>query len=159
MSNVTRSITIDAPPSQVWEVLADFANIHKWSPVVSHSVAAGEIACGGGASRTCSIPLMGSVTEHATAWVEGERIEIAVHGAPMIREMTSIWEVSPMGAGTRVTAQVDYRAAWKPLGAVMAATVMRIMISRQLRRSLEGLKAYVPVSQSKRIPSRRELHP
>ena len=112
MSNATRSIAIDAHPSRVWEVLADFANIHKWSPVVSHSATVGEIACGVGSSRTCSIPMMGSITERATGWIEGERIEIAVKGAPMIREMTSVWEVASAGAGTTVTAQVDFRAGW-----------------------------------------------
>jgi hypothetical protein len=86
MSNVTTSITVDAPPSQLWGVLADFANVYKWSPVVSHSATDNDIACGVGSSRTCSIPLMGSITERATAWVEGERIEIAVQGAPIIRE-------------------------------------------------------------------------
>jgi hypothetical protein len=60
----------------------------------------------------------------------------------MMREMTSVWEVSPEGAGTRVTAQIDYRAGFGPFGALMAPTAMRLMMSRQLRRSLEGLGTY-----------------
>ena len=143
MATVHQEITIDAPVEQVWAVLADFGGVSKWNPMVSHSVTTSDDASGVGCVRTCEVSGMGRVTEEATEWVEGESLSVTVEGAPMLRSMSARMAVQPEGSGTRATMDAEFTVKFGPIGAVMAAVMMKPKLASTMREALGGLKHYV----------------
>lgn len=81
---MTRNITVErsvaAPPTSVWEVLADYPNISDWSPGVLNSYAIGDQLDGVGAKRQTELAPDGSMRmrETITEWVTGQRMVIAI---------------------------------------------------------------------------------
>lgn len=65
----------------------------------------------------------------------------------MMKSVHSTWSVEPNGGQTVVTARVDAHASFGPLGALMAATVMKAMMGRNVGQSLRGLKHHVETSE------------
>ncbi len=51
MGVVEEQVVIQRPSDEVWAVLSDFGNIHRWSPVVNHSEATNEVEGGVGCER------------------------------------------------------------------------------------------------------------
>ena len=151
MGVVEEQIVIERPSEEVWNVLADFGHVHRWSPVVTHSEATNEVEGGVGCERSCAVAGFGSITERATGWDEGRSIDVVIEGAPMMHEMAATQTLEPLGPQrehTTVTMRVEYRPGLGPLGAVMGATMMRWVTRRNIRRTLEGLRQYVEAGAS-----------
>ena len=55
MRTISVADTIDAAPSAVWNVLADFPNISDWNGGVTASHATGDATGGVGATRHCDL--------------------------------------------------------------------------------------------------------
>ena len=143
MGVVEEQVVIQRPSDEVWAVLSDFGNIHRWSPVVNHSEATNEVEGGVGCERSCAVGGFGSITERATGWDEDRQIAVVVEGAPMMREMAATQTLEPRGDETAVMMRVEYRSGFGPIGALMGATMMKWVTRRNTRRTLEGLKQYV----------------
>lgn len=60
--------TINAPLSDVWEILSDFNNVYIWAPVVTHSVELNDKNNQVGAGRHCTIKGLGLIEETITQW-------------------------------------------------------------------------------------------
>ena len=90
---------------------------------------------------------MGGVTEQATAWVEGESLSVNVEGAPMMRSMSARMAVRPEGSGTRALVDAEFTAKFGPIGAMMAAVMMKPKLASTMREALGGLKHYVETGQ------------
>ena len=61
MHDFTITRRIDAPPSTVWGVLADFGNIADWSPGVKRSFLTSDGPVDVGTTRHCDFAPMGGV--------------------------------------------------------------------------------------------------
>ncbi len=61
----------------------------------------------------------------------------------MMRRMHSVWRLIPTEGGSTVEGYIEFQPGLTWLGAAMGATIMRAMMSRQLGRSLQGLKQHL----------------
>lgn len=137
---VTRVQRIAAPSSRVWEVIADHERWPEWFPSVSR-VEALDPAEGVGGRRRVHIGSL-SVEEEFLAWDPDARFAFVVtHSSrPGIRSMVEDVRLVPDGdAATTVT----YTQAIEPVGARLAAPIVRRVAARALEGALAGLAGHV----------------
>ena len=78
IANATVTVTANAPKEAVWEVLADFANIAKYTDSVKESSLTSQQPFGVGASRVCKLAPVGTVQERILEAVPGDRLVISI---------------------------------------------------------------------------------
>ena len=158
MPNIEQRISIDAPTDRVWSALGDFGGIDRWSPVINHSASVDGAERGVGAERACELKgLFPNVVERTTQWDEGRGYSFEIKGAPMLREALSSWSIEATGDSTTVTARLEYRTSMGPIGALIGATIMKRMMTANLRESLAGLKHHVETGDliADRVPAKQ----
>jgi carbon monoxide dehydrogenase subunit G len=146
MPRVRREVTIRAPREHVWAILSDLGSVSEWSPNITHSVCAdGE---GLGAVRHCELPgAFGSIDETVTDWVDGQRFEVDIAGARMMRSMhTSMAVEGALSGGSRVVMTTDFTMKFGPLGTLMAAMMGKRLTAKAMGETLGGLKQFAEAS-------------
>ena len=84
MSTVTVSRTVPQPLSEVWQLLADFGSVHRFSPGVETSpINAGKPETGVGAERNCHLYDGNHIQERVTEFLPGERLSLEVFDTSM----------------------------------------------------------------------------
>lgn len=123
MTRLSSSVDIDAPPAQVWEVLADLGGIYKWNPGVKNSYATSEAGRGEGATRHCDLRPAGRLEERAFDWREGEGYKIDVYDSNLPLDHNIVeFTLQPQGEHrTRVTLRSEYQLKFGPVGALLDA--------------------------------------
>ena len=141
MSKLTAQITINASKEKVWEVIADFGNVYKWTPSVVKSYYTTQATAAVGAARHCDIVGGFAVEESITGWEEGSRMDIDVEGAGPTMHVS--WSVSPAGDGAVATLTVEFE--------MDGAEADRIALEERMRyimdQSLAGLKYHVETGE------------
>tara|TARA_R110002073_G_scaffold225022_13_gene385644 strand:- start:35220 stop:35681 length:462 start_codon:yes stop_codon:yes gene_type:complete len=66
------SIEIQKPSEQVWEVIADFNNMHTWAPSIEKTESISPVKRGVGAVRRNTATGFGAIDQTVTEWTEGE---------------------------------------------------------------------------------------
>ena len=143
MNKVHAEIVIDAPVQKVWEVLADFGGVSRWSPSVTNSYSTSKDNSGPQASRHCDIVGFGAIEEHITEWNEGRSLTYAGTGVGPISSAYHTWSVKPEGDKTLVYVDLRYGLRFGPLGALMNALLIRRKVEQVLVNGLEGLMHHV----------------
>jgi hypothetical protein len=121
-----QALTIDAPHEPVWAVLADIGSVSEWNPVVTHSADTSAYVSPAdlGSGRHCELPgNMGAIDEVVTDWDKLKAMEFDIRRAKIMREMRGRFELADVLGGTHVEMTSDFRMAFGPLGALMAATM------------------------------------
>ncbi|MDJ0768986.1 MAG: SRPBCC family protein [Ilumatobacter sp.] len=142
MTTVERAAHLDAPPAEVWGVLADFAAISSWAPNVDHSCLLTHQADGVGAVRRIQSGRI-TLVETVTVWEHERAIGYTIDGLPpRIRSVINTWRLSPSGSGTavRLTSEVD--AGPRPPQQLLARAVGR-RLARASDQMLTGLAVRV----------------
>jgi carbon monoxide dehydrogenase subunit G len=133
---VVEQIRIARPREVVWDVLADFGNLSRWARNVDHSSLVTTQHRGVGAARRIQ---MGRVVliERVVEWETGASLAYAVEGLPIVRGVVNGWTLETAGGTTKVslTSRIDSNP-------VVGWVVGRVL-SRDLRKLLDGLKSYV----------------
>lgn len=99
------SVTIQAPPEVVWELVGDPANYPRWSPMTVRTLVRGRPVAPG--STMVNLNRLGwrvwPTRAQVTSFEEGHRIAFRV------KENRSTWSytVTPEAAGTRLTIRRD----------------------------------------------------
>ena len=119
MIHVSRTTTVDADLTAVWDTLADFGAISRWAPNVDHScllvhmpASADETSDLTGVTRRIQTGRT-VLVERLTAWSPPARLAYRIEGLPpVLRSVTNEWELAPVtGARGRtnvtVTSHVD----------------------------------------------------
>ncbi|MEW9533728.1 SRPBCC family protein [Microbispora sp. NPDC049125] len=118
---MTRTIdtttVIDAPPGQVWEVIADFARYPEWNPFVreiSGPLVPGErltvrIASPGGKSMTFQPRLLTAEPGRALRWK-------GTLALPRLFDGVHEFLIGPEGAGTRLVHRETFSGLLVPFG-------------------------------------------
>lgn len=158
MPVVSHEVTIDAPRAAVWDTLADIGSVSEWNPIVDHSAdTSNSIATGIGAARHCELPgSMGAIDEVVTAWDELDSMAFDVRGARMMRAMHARFDLADAGTATRVSMISEFTMSFGPLGALMAATMGKRMLARNMEQTLAGLKAHVEAQRAAGATSTEE---
>ena len=150
MTKFSYQIEIDAAPEHVWGILADFGNVYKFSPGVTHSHSTSEAENGLGATRHCALAPAGSIEERIVGWEEGSRMDIEIYegkGAPPFKKaVASIW-LEPQGNGTVAFAKIDYEMKYGPVGAAMNALMVKNFLHKGFQGLLSGLKHYAETGE------------
>lgn len=118
MPTIERTVTVEKPPSLVWDYLSDFTRTEEWDPpTVSTTRTAGDGGVGTVYHNVTKV--LGNETEldyHVTDYVEGERLELRASTSSM--DLHDTLTVEPRGTGT----VVHYRAEFTPSGAAKLAS-------------------------------------
>lgn len=150
MSVIVRSIQLDASPARAWEALADFGGIARWNPNVSESRSTSAANGGVGATRHCDVK-GGSIEERILDWQDGRSLVLEIYeakGSPSaIKRAVATFTVDPAGRGSLVTATLDFKLKFGPLGAVMSALVARRQFARSFEQLLAGLQEHLATGE------------
>ena len=151
MTTETRSVYVDAPRHQVWDVLADFGNIYKFNPNLTGSYSTSDANSGVGATRHCDLTFSGaSIEEEIIAWNEGESYQIEIVDGtrtPPFKSVVATLAVADEGVGTRVTMTMEYSLKFGPIGRAMDALGIRKQYAKAVTLILAGLKHYVETGE------------
>ena len=154
---VSAEVAIAASSQAVWDVLADFGTIERWSPVVLESRLTSDRTEGVGCSRHCELFPRGSVEEVVSVWEPGRHVGIAVEPVPggPIEAQRSDFRVELAEAGSRVTMTIAFEltpAAAARLDAIEAA------LRQAAEATTAGLKHHVETGQDvgTKVPGRAQ---
>ena len=145
MTTLYYEIKIDAPPQEVWDILADFGGIYKYNPSVSQSYSTSPANSGLGATRHCDLRPTGTVEERIIAWNEGHDYKVDIFegkGVPPFRSSIAHLVVEPDRRGTKASMRLDYSLKYGVLGKLMDKLVVKSQFSKAIPGILAGLKHY-----------------
>ncbi|MFC1975698.1 SRPBCC family protein [Chloroflexota bacterium] len=154
MTTLTREVRIKAPKEKVWEMLADFGNIHLFSPGVPQSYLTSDQQRGVGTTRHCDLaggPIQNaSVEERIIAWNEGESMQIEIYegtGTPPFKKAVATISVREDNGGTLVTGTLAYSLRLGPVGYLMDKLMVASQFGKAWTGVLAGLKHYAETDQ------------
>lgn len=144
MSTIRDAVVVDAPPEEVWRVIADPRNLPRWNRQIRAVRGAPDGELEAGDSYRIDLGLLGVSAEVRAVVRELERpsfSEVALTG-PI--EGTVRTHVRPIGVSrSRLEHEVEYRFPGGPLGRVAARAVRLMGASLILRRGLRAQKEMV----------------
>lgn len=143
---------VAAPPAAVWAVLADFANVHRWSRAVRHSELVSAQPRGVGCARACHIPGFGRIRETVVDWQEGTGLSYEATPLGPLGPSRNRWQVAPGPSGAVVLVELSYRVRFGLVGRLLHRLVMRRKLARLLREVLGQLAGHVTGPSGARWP-------
>ena len=139
MSKIQVVKRVQAVPSHVWNILADYGAVSNFHPFVQRSYTQSAAERGVGAVRKCEFYDGNHVVEKVTSWQEGRAmtIEIVEGTMPLSRAEAKITVDDGLDGTTIVTMNMDVTP--KGVMGAMMGPVMGIMFRRMLTKLLDGL--------------------
>ena len=150
MSLVKASIEIAAPPSRVWDVVMDPAELGEWVTIHRRLVRADKGTPHEGFRMDQQIHLRGVTIEVHWELVECSPCKLAVwegRGPARSRANTE-YRLKPSGDGTRFDYRNEFRTPLGPVGALVSRALVGGMPEREAKRTLDKLRAYVDQGSS-----------
>lgn len=144
MTQLHHEIRIAAPLEKVWAVLADLEAVQHYNSGVKHAKYISPMREGVGASRHCDLKPKGWVKERIIAWEPQKAVAMELYESQwplaFMRWRTAL---TPDGAGTRVSQQMEYQVKFGPLGALLDKLVMRRKLDQTLTEVFGSLKRFI----------------
>ena len=136
MRKIEAERQMEAVPSDVWAVLADFPNIASWNAGVKKSFSTSDETGGVGAKRHCDLAPVGALEETIQVWEPEARMDISIDSAEglPIRRGLAQFVLQPSEAGTHVSVVYSYQPKFGFLGEIMG----RLMLDGQLTKGFNG---------------------
>jgi len=152
MVDLKAEITIDAPPDQVWRIVAsDFGDIAHWATgIYASRMISGGDRIGRGSARSCDT-MMGTIEETLIEFDDDQR-RLAYEGRGMpffIRQAVNRWSVDAAGQTTSVL-RIHATLVLIPV----IGTIIWAMSAPRMRR----LRMHVP-EELKHLVETGEIHP
>ena len=150
MKAVSYQIHVDAPTEKVWNILADFGGVYRYSPGVRSSHSTSQVNGGVGATRHCDLLPAGSVEERIVEWTEGQSYTLEIYegkGTPPFKHAVATLKLKPEAGGTRVFASLDYSLKYGPVGAVMDKVMVQRFLDKGFQGLLSGLKHHAETGE------------
>lgn len=151
MTSFTVQADVAAPPARVWEVLADFGGIYRYSPAVKASHLTGSLPDGVGATRHCDLAFGATVEERIIDWHDGTAYTVEIYAGtrmPPIRDPRATLAVESLGGGrSRLTARMVYTPRFGPLGRLADRVAFRRQFEKSLGLLVAGFKHYVETGE------------
>lgn len=103
MATTASRATVAAPVETVWEALASFADISRWSRTVAQSSLLTVGPPGPGVTRRVQVG-RSALRETVDEWEPGVRIGYRIEGLPaVVRSAHNTWQLAAAGEGTDIT--------------------------------------------------------
>jgi len=134
---------VAAAPAAVWAVLADFGNVHRWSPSVAASRLTSTATTGPGCSRACDVRGLGRIEETVTEWTDGRGFAYVATPLGPLGASRNRWTVAAVPGGSVVEVELAYRVRYGVLGRALHALVMRRKLARLMPAVLAQLAGHV----------------
>jgi uncharacterized membrane protein len=139
-----KTLTINAPLNQVWEVLADFNNVYTWAPSVEHSHALNDKNQQVGAGRVCSIKGFGNVSEEITQWNDHQGVEFTVSDLGPLKNTLCHFKISAEKHNqTQLDMTFDYDLKFGVFGKALHRFFMKNRLNTSLEHTLEAFKSRI----------------
>lgn len=148
--HISYKIQVDATPQHVWNILADFGGVYKYSPGVNSSNLLSEHGEGVGADRICHLAPAGQIQERILSWNEGRDYSLEIYtgkGAPPFKKAIATLRIDPKNGGTEVTADFDYDLKYGPIGSLLNAVMFGPFLEKGFQGLLSGLKHYAETGE------------
>jgi len=144
MTKIFYEIDIDAPKTEVWKVLADFANL-DWSEGVTAVRYITEARGGVGMARHCDLKDDGYIVERIIDWKEGSEFTYAIDDSsdPISSESYVTWRLTGDESQSKVVFEVHYELKYGIIGDMMNAMFAKNKFSEQIVEFMGELKAHV----------------
>ena len=144
MTTLTNSISIDAPLTRVWAILANLAELADYDPTVRSAQVSSTAETGVGSSRKVTM-------RDGKHWFE-ERVTTFQPSAALAFELTSCnfpisrlnhsYRFSEVAGNTTVIQEMAYTPKFGLLGKLMDAAMLRRSFSTGVNAFLGGLKKH-----------------
>ena len=141
MPIIQKSITIQAPPAQVFAILDDPTSVRRYGPGVTgvSDIRQSEGRIGDSFKVTYSVMgLKFHITFTITGYDAGSRLESRVEGG---MEGTFAWSLDADGDSTRLGMYVDYRVRGGMAGAVISGFLVERLNDKNADATLQNIKA------------------
>ena len=149
MASISRTRTVAAPASAVWEVLADFGTISTWADNVDHSclLEHGEDPAAVGTSRRVQVG-RDTLVERITDSIAPATLRYSIEGLPtLLGRVANRWTVTPFGETAVVTLTSSVDIGGNPVARVAEKAACRFM-AKQSDTMLAGLARRVEGSSA-----------
>jgi ribosome-associated toxin RatA of RatAB toxin-antitoxin module len=149
MGVLVKEVHINASKDKVWEAIADFGGIARWSPHIHESSLTSDSGeeLAAGASRECVAPgLGGAFTENLIAYQPGEQFTVEISSIGPIKSSRSTWQAHEHDGVTHVVANAEFEMRFGLLGALMAPMVSK-KLGKTLGETLLGLKHFIETGE------------
>ncbi|MBI3525451.1 MAG: SRPBCC family protein [Betaproteobacteria bacterium] len=151
MTLLHHDIRIAAPPEKVWAVLADLEAVQHYNAGIKHAKYITVAREGIGASRHCDLKPKGWVKERVIAWEPQNAMTMELYESQWpLKFMRWRTTLSPDGAGTRVSQQMEYQIKFGLLGTLLDKLVMRRKLDQTLTEVFASLKRFVETGATPR---------
>ena len=144
---VSRSMNVTA--ERVWEVIADYPNVHHYHPLVANVDLRSSTERGVGASRVCNFYDNTSVAEEVTDWQEGKSftVELSEFSLP-VKSATATLNVQATGANrSQVAIAMQFTPKLGALGWLMGTVLMRPLMRKTFKQVLAGLEHHAATGE------------
>ncbi len=152
MARFRFEISIDAPLERVWDVIADFGSVYRYSPAVTHSYVTSGQRAGVGTTRHCDLVFPGAtIEERIIDWHADERYTLEIFDGdrqPPFRTAHAGFEVHRDGPERSVvTAELAYELKFGPAGALMDRLIVEPKFGPAFGSLLAGLKHHIETGE------------
>jgi len=138
---IKSNITINAPLSKVWSVLADFNDVYTWAPTVTHSSGLDEKTNQVGAGRHCKIEGFGAIDEVITQWQENKGFTYTISDLGPFTGGLSRWTLIQESQNkTSINVEFGYELRFSFIGRLLHKLVMRRKLETGFPETLKALK-------------------
>jgi carbon monoxide dehydrogenase subunit G len=162
MNTVAEEIRINAPKSQVWDIINDLAGIQNFSPDVRKSYYSTDLKEGLDAARICEFHNDITVAEKVIDWENGKSLTLSVDFTsgmkPPVKNITGQLSLREDGSHTIVTMQLTYDTKLGVIGKAMNQVMIKSQYKKTIQRILDGLKYHAETGQvvDTKIPSQAQ---
>ena len=147
LTKIVYQVDINAPKSEVWNLLADFDNL-DWAEGVKGAHYLDGQRGGVGTARHCDLTDGGYIVERITDWEEGNGFTYAIDDAkdPISTESYAIWRITGDESHSKLTFEVHYKLKDGVVGQAMNAMMAKKKFSNRIVDYLGEFKSYVEES-------------
>jgi len=147
---VEKSVALDAPVGNVWELISKLDGVEIWLDDVIEAHYHTKNTSGVGAGRTCDIRGFGTLVETAVEWKENETFTLDIQGMPaVIGDAKGTWTLAASGDDrTNATMRMRIETRFWPIGAIMERVILRRKFMKNVEGATAAFKQYVETTST-----------